>query len=221
MGSGPDAPITIAHRAGNDLQGLRKAVAAGVDFVEADIRWDGGPVARHERRLPFLPVYWDRWHVRWDARPSLALTVLLDLVKGAARPYLDIKAQDRRAPAAILEALRTRDALSKVVISSQYWPALEAMRAAAPELRLFRSVGDPSQLEALRRLLENDPLHPAGIAIDRELLTPELAATLRQRGLDVHAWGVRELADARRLLDWGATGIIADDLDLLRALKAS
>ena len=214
------APVTIAHRAGNDLAHLRRAVAAGVDFVEADIRWDGGPVARHERRVPFLPVHWDRWYFRWDTRPSLSLSVLLDLLKGAVRPYLDVKAEDRRVPAAILEALRSRYALSTAEVSG-YWPALEALRAGAPELRLFRSVGQRPELEALLRLLGNDPLRPAGVAIDGELLTPALAAELRERELDVYVWGVRELTAAKQLLEWGATGIIADNLELLRALKAS
>src|SRR3990170_5836252 len=125
-------PVTIAHRAGDDLHRLQRAVAAGVDFVEADVRWDGTPVARHERRLPFLPIYWDRWYVRWDTRPSLTLSLLLDLLQSRVGLYLDIKAQDRRAPAAILEALRSRHALSIVGVSSQYWPALEPLREGAP-----------------------------------------------------------------------------------------
>ncbi len=217
-----NSPVTIAHRAANDLGRLQAAVAAGVDFAEADIRWDGEPVARHERRVPLLPVYWDRWRLRWDTCRAPALASLLDLLYShPTRLFLDIKAQDRRASAAILEVLRRRDALSTVEISSQYWPALEQLREKAPELRLFRSVGHPPQLEALHRLLGSDPLQPAGIAIDRRLLAPDLAAALRERGLDVYAWGVKDQEEAERLLEWGATGIIADDLGLLKSLKGS
>lgn len=220
MDSTRSRPVTIAHRAGNDLHRLQPAVAAGVDFVEADIRWDGEPVARHERRLPFLPVYWDRWYVRWDTRRPLTLASLLELVQAQRiGPFLDIKAHDRRAPAAILESIRSHDATSTVEISSQYWPALEELRLLSPELRLFRSVGHPPQLKALHRLLDDDPLRPAGIAIDRDLLTPELATALRERSLDIYAWGVEDTEEAARILEWGVTGIIADDLELLRALK--
>ena len=53
--------MAIAHRAGNDRAALEQALSAGVDAVEADLRWDGGRiVARHARRLPFLPLYWDQ-----------------------------------------------------------------------------------------------------------------------------------------------------------------
>ena len=58
-----------------------------------------------------------------------------------------------------------------------------------------------------------------GVVIDRELLDEELARLLRARWLTLYVWGIDDLEDAKKVIGWGATGIIADSLDLLRALK--
>ena len=65
----------------------------------------------------------------------------------------------------------------------------------------------------------DDPLQ-AGVVIDRKLLDEELARLLRVRWLTLYVWGIDDLEDARKVSGWGATGIIADSLEVLRALKS-
>ena len=213
-------PLAIAHRAGNDPSALKRALAAGVDAVEADLRWDGGRVvARHARRLPFLPLYWDRWYVRLGRGHQLTLDELLERVGGRARLYFDLKSLAGPFPRALLETLRRHNALKDVEVSSQRWSLLAELRRAEPDLRLVRSVGSRRRRTALRALLPDDPLK-AGVAIHRDLLDEELARLLRARGLSLYVWRVNDLEEATKVVAWGASGIIADSLELLRALKS-
>ena len=210
--------MTIAHRAGNDRAALEQALSAGVDAVEADLRWDGGRiVARHARRLPFLPLYWDHWHLRLDRSPQLTLDEFLEQVRGRARPYLDLKAPTRPLLSALLEALRRHNAMKEAEVSTGHWRLLAELRRAEPDLRLVRTVGNRRHLAALLALPRDDPLR-AGVVIDRDLLDEELARRLRSVCQTLYVWGINDPEDARRVIGWGATGVIADSLELLRTL---
>jgi glycerophosphoryl diester phosphodiesterase len=212
--------VAIAHRAGNDRAALEQALSAGVDAVEADLRWDGGRiVARHDRRLPFLPLYWDHWYLRLDRRPQLTLDEFLEQVRGRARPYLDLKAPARPLARALLEALRRHNALKEAEVSTGHWGLLAELRRSEPDLRVIRTVGSRDYLAALLALPPDDPLQ-AGVVIDRKLLDEELARVLRVRWPTLYVWGIDDLKDAKRVIHWGATGVIADSLDLLRALRS-
>jgi glycerophosphoryl diester phosphodiesterase len=211
--------VAIAHRAGNDRAALERALSAGVDAVEADLRWDGGRiVARHARRLPFLPLYWDHWHLRLDRTPQVTLDEFLEQIRGRARPYLDLKVPARPLTRALLEALRRHNVLKEAEVSTGLWDMLAELRRAEPELRVIRSVGDRRHLADLLALPVDDPLQ-AGVVIDRKLLHEELARLLRVRWPVLYVWGIDDLEDARRVIAWGATGIVADSLELLRALR--
>jgi glycerophosphoryl diester phosphodiesterase len=220
LGPGAGRPVAIAHRAGNDPAALERALAAGVDAVEADLRWDGGRiVARHARRLPFLPLYWDRWYVRLDRSAYLTLDELLERVRGRARLYLDTKALAGPFPRALLETLDHHKALKEAQVSSQHWRLLASLSRAEPDLDIVRSVGSRRRRASLLALLPDDPLQ-AGVAIRRDLLDEETARRLRGRGLPLYVWRVDDLKEARKIVAWGATGIIADSLELLQALKS-
>ena len=211
--------MTIAHRAGNDRAALEQALSAGVDAVEADLRWDRGRiVTRHARRLPFLPLYWDHRHLRLDRSPQLTLDEFLEQVRGRARPYLDLKAPARPLLRALLEALRRHNVLKEAEVSTGHWGLLAELRRAEPDLRVIRSVGNRRDLAALLALPRDDPLR-AGVAIDRDLLDEELARRLRAQRPTLYVWGIDDLEDARKVIGWGVTGVIADSLELLRALK--
>jgi glycerophosphoryl diester phosphodiesterase len=187
--------------------------------VEADLRWDSGCiVTRHDGRLPFLPLYWDDWHLRFDRSPQLTLDEVLERARGRARPYLDLKVAARPLPRALLETLRRHNALKEAEVSTGHWRLLAELRRSEPNLRVIRSVGSRRHLTALLALPSDDPLR-AGVAIDRDLLDEELARVLRAQGLTLYVWGIDDLEDARRVIGWGATGVIADSLELLRALK--
>lgn len=49
----------------------------------------------------------------------------------------------------------------------------------------------------------------------RRALTPRIIRELHGRGVMVHVWTVNDVADMKRLLDWGVDGIITDRPDRL------
>ena len=200
---------------------MERALSAGVDEVEADLRWDGGRIVnRHDRRVPLLPVCWDRWHLHLDRRPQFTLDEFLDRVRGRCRPYLDLKSQSRPFLRALLKTLRRHDVVDEAVISSGYWHLLDELRRGEAGLRLLRTIGDERQRADYLALPADDPLG-AGVAIHRDLLDEGLARLLRSRGVEVYVWVVDDFEEARRLTGLGATGIVADSLELLQTVKSS
>ena len=148
----------------------------------------------------------------------MTLDEFLEQVRGRARPYLDLKAPARPFARALLEALRRHDAVKEAEVSTGHWRLLAELRGAEPDLRVIRTVGSRDYLAALFALPPNDPLQ-AGVVIDRKLLDEELAHRLRAQRSTLYVWGIDDLEDARRVIGWGVTGIIADSLEVLRALK--
>src|SRR6476661_861888 len=96
-------PYAIAHRAGNNLHHLERALAVGADAIECDLWHHHGRLAlRHERKLPALPILYDRWYIRWSLG-VLRLPDLLREVNFRAELFLDIKSSTPRAADSVLE----------------------------------------------------------------------------------------------------------------------
>ncbi len=188
-------------------------------MIEADLRWqDGRLVARHARRLPLLPLLWDKWYLRLDRGEALTLEELLERARGRALLLIDVKSLDRRFAPTLISVLREQEALQEVQFSSVYWDVLERLRQAEPGLRLHRTVNTARRLGTLQSLLDSDALD-SGVAIRHDLLSRDLAARLADRGFPLLVWPVNDLDRARELVGWGVTGLISDSPELLRTLK--
>ena len=213
----PRGIYAIAHRAGNNLHALERALAAGVDAIECDLWHHHGRLAlRHERKLPALPVLYDRWYVRWSWG-VIGLRRLLREVDMRTDLFLDIKSATPRAADAVLELYHDNAALMPATrVSSGQWKLLDRLGRARTAMRMFYSVGDRDGVEALLRRA-TEPLPPAGTSIRHTLLSPELIARLHAAGLEVYAWTVNSPHRGRELRDWGVDGLIADNLDVLRS----
>ena len=219
MGASMGPLITIAHRAGNSRVLLREALESGVDAVEADLRLDGGRlVARHNRRFPLLPLYYDKWYARWRSEPQLALDEILELLEDRASLFVDIKSTSTRALAMLLETLRRRQVVAETRISGTYWHLLRRLHGDEPSLRLHYTIGDEESLDRFQRLLEGGE-SASGVSIHEALVDEALAARFQARGIEIVAYQVNQLARAQQLREWGVSGITSGDLALLRALK--
>jgi len=211
--------ITIAHRGGNSRAFLKEALDSGVDAVEADLRLDGGRlVARHDRRFPLLPLYYDKWYAYWNREPQVALDEILDHLKGRASLFVDIKSTSMRALALLLGTLRRRQVVAETRVSGTYWHLLRRLQGEEPSLRLYHSIGDGESLGRFRQLLEGGE-SVSGVSIHEALVDEELAARFQARGIEIVTYQVNQLARAQQLREWGVSGITSGDLALLRALK--
>jgi glycerophosphoryl diester phosphodiesterase len=210
--------VAIAHRAGNNLHQLDLALDAHVDAIECDF-WHarGRLVLRHERKLPGIPVLFDKWFVRW-AWGVISLRRLLREINFRAELFLDIKSASPRAADAVLELYRDHDAMMPHTdVSSNQWKLLDRLGAAGTDMRMFYSVGNEEAVDALfRRTARDHP--PAGTSIRHTLLTAALVDRLHASGLKVYAWTVNNDGRARELLSWGVDGIISDDTGIFAEL---
>ena len=240
MTSGTAHLLRIAHGYGNTRRSLALALEGPVDYVEADIRHQGGRLAvRHERKLGPLPLLFDemqrghvghgpgryglplgRWYVRLQLSP-LYLEDVLALARGRRRILADVKGSDGgRRPAfarALARAVRLAGMADEVTFCGQDWPVLKRLRVIDPGLRVHYSIGAERQLAAFGHVPQDETLR--GVCLHQSLLNPQLIDILKRRGLDVWTWIVDDIDQARRLVATGIDGIISNRLDVLGALS--
>ena len=235
----PRPLVRIAHAYGNRRHRLERALAAGVDLIETDLRFADGVVwVRHEHRLWRLPLLYNRrlrgihregplalavgpHYFRLDLRP-IRLPEVIEAVSGRGGLMLDLKA-GRYAPA---EAARFVEMVLGTLDTMRFaghldfcggWSLLDLVRARAPAQTIHYSVDGERDWDAFRARADGADAIRA-ITIQRRLLTDERGAFLRDAGVDFYCWDVEDAADAEHAIAQGAAGIIADDLALLRAL---
>ncbi|MER3421510.1 MAG: hypothetical protein C4290_13740 [Chloroflexota bacterium] len=214
-------PLLVAHRGGNGRRALRRALAAGVDWLEADVWWQAGRVvARHDPTLWRLPLTYSRYRIGLAPIPALTLEHLLDAVAGRnVRLLLDLKGEAPELPRAIVAVLARRDAFAQAALCGQEWGPLDSARALDPRVQVFFSLGQERHISAyLARLADGSA--PRAASVNHHLLTPPQVAALKERGVTLIAWTVNDPARARALLAWGVDGITSDSLRLLRSLRA-
>ena len=202
--------MAIAHRAGNDTAGLRAALDAGVDLVEADIHlFKGALEVRHLKTLGPVPVLWDRWRLAPPWAPRLVLDELLEAAAPSTCLMLDLKGRDPELAARVAAALREH-ARPRTVCCSRNWALLQAM-GDIEGVDLVHSVGSGRQLAALRKLVASGSV--AGVAIHKRLLNRRSLAELRRHVTMVLTWPVIDTHEADRLVGWGVDGLITQEYE--------
>jgi glycerophosphoryl diester phosphodiesterase len=225
----------------NGIEAFRQAFEAGLDGIECDVQLtsDGELVLFHDRRLEDLEVTASSFEELSSREPRLArLTELLELADGFPGTLLNIELKLYRRSGNGLERrvarlVRERGLADRVLVSSFDPLALLRLRLAAPELRtalLFAPSLPERTPERKRRAPERrapvpgwlrtgasagwlhaDAIHPRFDQVDERMI--RLA---RERNLMVNAWTVNEDEEVRRLVELGASGIIADDPQALK-----
>jgi len=209
--------LAIAHRAGNNIADLRAALAAGVDFVEADIHLYRDTLeVRHSKALGSR-LFWE--HSRgFTRRRDFIVPELQDILAvadGDPRLMLDLKGPSHAVAARVAEALRTHSPGVAAAVCTKQWRMLDAF-AGDPHLRRIFSASDPVQLARLRARLRRGRVD--GVSIRLRLLTAPVVAELRRATDLVLAWPVdteAELGHAERI---GVTGVISKNLPMLTRL---
>jgi glycerophosphoryl diester phosphodiesterase len=210
--------LAVAHRSGNTVAGLRAALDAGVDLVEADVHaYRGRLEVRHLRSMGGLPFLWDRdGVVRRRPHHRLVLAELIEALGDDHRLMIDLKGVHPRLAAKVAQLLREASPGRSLTVCTKSWWMLDAFDV--PVQRVL-SAASRRGLSRLLTRVDAAPVH--GVSVRLSLLTAEVVADLH-RGTDlVMAWPVdtpEALAEARRV---GADGVISKDLDLLRGLLAN
>lgn len=200
--------LHIAHRAGNDLELLRQAVALGADLVELDVHLRRGRLeVRHAKSLGPVPWLWEPWYLLRD--PGLVLRHVQDALPDGATLMLDLKGWQPWLGQWVREAMR---ATGPYVVCSRHWRMLDAF-AAEPAVRVVHSVRTLAELARLDARLALTPTW--GVSVHRELLTRQRVSWLRERAEVVMTWPVDTVAVYDEVLALGVNAVISNDLPVL------
>ncbi|AMV35792.1 glycerophosphodiester phosphodiesterase [Planctomyces sp. SH-PL62] len=223
-----------AHRAGafdgpeNTVAALRIAARQGAEWAEIDVqstaddqlvivhdddllRIAGSPLRIVDSTLeqlraidlgtPFDPGFAGERIATLDEFLQAAASASIGL-------NIELKAKNDAGAVAlvapVLEAVRKADALGRVRICGQSYPALQAVRRLEPGLELGfitgAVIGDPTRLDV------------DFLMVETRLATRDLVDRARSRDMPVQAWTVNVVDRVASLVDDGVAGIITDDV---------
>ena len=212
-----DRLLAVAHRSGNTVDGMRSALDAGVDLVEADVHaYRGRLEVRHLKSMGGLPYLWDRGElVRRRGYERVELAELVTELGGDARLMIDLKGVHPRLAASVARVLREVAPDGSLTVCTKHWGMLDAFDVP---VRRVLSASNRAGLARLRRRVARDPAY--GVSVHRRLLSPSVVHELQRSTQVVMTWPVdtaEALDDARRL---GVDGVISKNLALLAEVLA-
>jgi glycerophosphoryl diester phosphodiesterase len=220
-----------AHRPENTLDAFEHGLADGAHGIECDVRTtaDGALVVVHDAdlarltdvvcRLPGRPTRVDQLLLA-DVRTLDAggaqvptLEEVLSMIEDTAA-FINVEVKHAE-PRAVVDAIRRhRRVADRSILSNFDHEWLKAAKRLDPGLKYAVLIEKPLD-DAGRYVREvgADVLAP-GVA----QATPALFDGARRHGVPVHVWTVNDPAEARRLLDLGASGLFSDYPERLRGL---
>ena len=225
----------------NTLAAIREGHACGYRAVEFDVMLarDNVPVLMHDDTLErttngagALPDFTARQLAAFDAGswkdvrfkdepvPSFEAAAQLCIALGMfanveIKPYApggDAVARTTGRLAALVSQRCWSVRPGEVLLSSFSGVALEAARAAAPDLPrayLFDTVPDDWQTRL-------EQLGCAALHCNGNTLAAAAAAAIKRAGYGLMCWTINEPAAAEKLFSWGVDAVCTDRLDLLQ-----
>lgn len=234
-------PLLIAHRGASAVApestraAIRAAICAGADMIELDVQLtrDRQLIIFHDDRLERTTTgrgavrastfaqlrrldagSW--FHPRFQQERLLSPRQAMRLIPSPIRLNLELKRT--RAPQTLLRALRSllqhRRWRSRLLVSSFDARLVRALSPHAVARALIcRQDPDRSLRRAIR--LGCTSWHPAQSLVTRRRIQRAHAA-----GLQVYAWTIDDVSQARRLIRWGIDGIFTNHpANLQRAVR--
>ena len=212
----------------NTWAGFDLALGLGVDAIETDIQAtsDGVLVLIHDSALdrttdgagPVAEMPWaamreldaGSWFDDRFARARVPrLDETLDRYGGRKHLALEIKAPGIED--GVLEAIREHDLLAQVTVTSFDWETVCRVKRACPEVHVGWLAHDVSPEAVERAVVAGlDQFCPPAAAVTRDLV-----AGWKALGLEVRAWGVRDVVLMERAVEAGVDGMTVDFPHLL------
>jgi glycerophosphoryl diester phosphodiesterase len=231
---GPRAVRIVAHRGAsryapeNTLAAFDLALQMGADSLETDLRVtkDGTIVLLHDTQVdrttsgrgPLDVLGQDEvWQLdagRWFDRRFAGQRVpsLQDFLRrfgGRRALELELKTPGVAFPA--LAALKAARLQESVTFTSFRFSTLRMLRLLDPTVRLgWLCPSVTPRAVAMLRALRGRAICPSGSTV-----TPEQVRLCRAHGLEVRAWGIRDMRDMHHALRCGVDGMTIDFPDTL------
>ena len=249
----------VAHRGGshlapeNTLAAFRNALTLPIDAIELDVHMsrDGQAVVIHDNTVDkrtngrgnILDL--DFAYLRslnaaahfpggWPEPQQIpTLREVLDLAKGHAQVYIEIKpskrdgVQDRYPHIAetVVDEVRSAGMLDQVLIISFDWLILPQVKALEPALStgalVSNDVWNPRAKRSIQTLMEQvAELRCEWINMDDELFTSEMPAMFHERGFKLGLWTVNTAKAMLRFAAAGVDSLTSDRPDLFSVLAS-
>ncbi|HUY28390.1 MAG TPA: glycerophosphodiester phosphodiesterase family protein [Candidatus Binataceae bacterium] len=222
--------LNIGHRGAskafpeNTLAAFRAACEAGADLCELDVQLsrDGAVVVIHDATV-------DRTTNGRGAVADLTLAELqrLDAGRGeriptleevfaatAGRCGLDVELKIAGLEPQVAAIMRKWNAAETSMVSSFDWRALEAMRTAAPEIRL----GVLAEKNPARMLEAAERMHAYAVNPRFDLASREFCADAHARGFKVLVWTVDAPEAMGILIAAGVDGVVTNYPERMRTV---
>jgi glycerophosphoryl diester phosphodiesterase len=234
------------------MYAFERAVALGVDMLEMDLHVtaDGHPVLMHDETVDRTTNGTGRLEdltlaqvkaldagYRWTADdgqtfPYRGQGITVATVEELFQAFpdmpmnIEIKLVERIPIAEpFCQMIRQYNMQDKVLVASFHQDAMDAFRAACPEVSTSITQDEVINFFVRQKLGLAASYSPPGQAVQvpetragLRILTNGFVTSAQQRGMDVHAWTINEEADMQRMIDLGVNGIITDYPDRLLGL---
>lgn len=242
----------IAHRGGsalapeNTLAAFRNALNLPVDAVEVDVHMskDGHAVILHDNVVERMTdgtgniLDLDFAYLRslnaaarfpsgWPQSEQIpTLREVLDLIRGRARIYIELKAARRgdvhmtypRLVETVIEELRACDMIAQALVMSFDWSLLPQVRSLEPGIELGALVSTEMWSAFPQPTLESvialvTAMGCQYVNMDRRLFSPEIPRVLHEHGLKLGLWTVNSQEDLQRFAAAGVDALTSDHPD--------
>ena len=217
MTDSPSRLLTVAHRRGNTVAGLREALELGADLVECDVHaYRGRLEVRHLKTMGGLPYLWDRGEVMHRRRhPRLELAELVEALGDDHRLMIDLKGLHPRLAPSVARMLREQAPDLGLTVCTKNWRMLDQFDLP---VRQVLSAATRRGLARLRARVATGRVD--GVSVRLSLLTAPVVEELH-RGTDlVMTWPVDTPEALARCREIGVDAVISKDLDLIRTVIA-
>jgi glycerophosphoryl diester phosphodiesterase len=247
----------VAHRGGahlapeNTLAAFLNALSLPIDAIELDVHLsrDGHVVVIHDnhvqkrtkgsgnlldldlaylRRLDAAARHPGGWP---EPQQIPTLSEVLELAKGRAQVYIEIKASKRRQTyqpypyiaEKVVELVHSADMLDQVLVISFDWMILPAIKSLEPTLEtgmiVSQKVWNPRARDAMQFLTEKAGEYACHwINMDYKLFSTDMPQTMHNNGLKLGLWTVNTEADMLRFSAAGVDALTSDRPDLFSVL---
>jgi len=247
----------VAHRGGahlapeNTFAAFLNALSLPVDAIELDVHMsrDGHVVVFHDnhvhkrtngsgnlldldisylRRLDAAARHPGGWP---EPQPIPTLSEVLELAKGRAQVYIEIKTSKRgrtyqsypNIAEKVIELVQQAGMIDKVLVISFDWLILPVIKSLEPTIEtgmlVSKKTWNPRASDGMPHLFEKAEEYGCEwINMDYKLFTAEMPQTLHNRGLKLGLWTVNAEADILHFATAGVDSLTSDRPDLFSVL---
>jgi len=238
-----DGRVVVLHdetvdRTTNGSGSVEQMTLAEIKQLDAAYWFIRGEGTVHDPSRPASDFTW-RGVATGDRRPPRGFTAndftiptLDEVLQAFPDTLLNIElkptvAMTGRLEAAVVQLLRAHGRTDDVIVASFNDQSVELFKALAPEIHTAVPTAQVAAFWASSQgALPGSP-NPQHVALQvpetfegLTVVTPDFISDAHANELAVHVWTINDAADMRRLLDWGADGIMTDRPTLLERVLA-